>query len=329
MKRAATSPIQRVTSPQLTINGAKRIKLTTENNSNVALSNDETATNGACSAIQCSYKFISWNVNGLKSLAGKDVLKNLLDSEKPDILCLQETKLQPSAEKKFQNLHDDYVVVLNSCTGKKGYSGTGVLIRKDLFEQTKPTVTKGWSLNGASTAADEEGRIMTIDLPHCYLCNTYVMNSGDKLQRLEERTTEWDPDMLAYLSALNEVKPVVWCGDLNCARTEIDLARPKTNKKTAGFTPQEREQFEKFFEAGFLDSYRELNPGKKDAYTYWSYRHKCREKNLGWRLDYFIISPELKERVKDSSILSNVLGSDHCPIRFEVNFSGEKAEESL
>lgn len=267
---------------------------------------------------QNKFKFLSWNVNGLNALIKKssDQLTNLLSNELPDILCIQETKLRKDNEKGFLDLHELYNTHYNSSTAKLGYSGTAVFIRKDFEETHHPTITFGTS----GDEKDPEGRTLTVETEKFYLVNTYVPNSGQKLDRLSWRTTTWDPTLLEYLNNLQKKKPVVWCGDLNVARHDYDLAKPKTNTKTAGFTPQERQSFEKVFTAGYIDSFRHLYPDKRDAYSFWSYKRNSRENNVGWRIDYFITSHSLKEKIEEASIFDKVTGSDHCPIQLILNF---------
>lgn len=235
-------------------------------------------------------------------------LKDLMEQERPTILGLQETKLQKKGEGGFMHIIEGYKAHFNSCTAKNGYSGTAVYIRDDV----KPIkITHG--INVAKH--DDEGRMITVELPECYYITSYVPNSGQKLERLKYRTEEWDRDVIEYLLNLQETKPVVWCGDLNVAIMDIDVHNPKGNKKTAGFTNEERNSFRRVLdEHKFTDSFRHFNAQTANCYTYWGYRHNAREQDKGWRLDYFITSHSIKDKLKESYILKDVMGSDHCPI---------------
>jgi exodeoxyribonuclease-3 len=239
-------------------------------------------------------KIISWNVNGLRAIMKKNFSK-FLKEHNPDILCLQEIKTnQPQS---FLNL--DYKIYWNFAE-KKGYSGTAVFTKKE-------------PLSVEHALSDKEGRVLTLEFENFFLVNVYVPNSGRELKRLDYRE-KWDKKFRNYLEKLKEDKPVICCGDFNVAHQEIDLANPKSNyNKTAGYTQTEIDDFTKLLDKGFIDIFREKNP-EKVKYTYWSYMHNAREKNIGWRIDYFIISPKIKSKVKDTEILTEVMGSDHCPI---------------
>ncbi|KAG2374318.1 hypothetical protein C9374_010888 [Naegleria lovaniensis] len=253
------------------------------------------------------YKFISFNVNGISALMKKEnYIKLLGDSEKPYCICLQETKLTAKNQSKFEKILPGYTAHFNHCVAKNGYSGTAVFTL-DSHPPVKVSFGMGISKH------DNEGRLITVEYEDVYLVNTYVPNSGQKLERLDYRTTEWDVDMLNYLKKLEATKPVVWTGDLNVAVLDIDVHNPKGNKKTAGFTDQERKATP-IVQHNFIDSFRLFHPQTPDCYTYWGYRFNMRAKNKGWRLDYFICSQSLKENIESSYILSKVLGSDHCPI---------------
>lgn len=248
-------------------------------------------------------KIISWNVNGIRSILKKGFL-DFVRSNDPDILCLQETKAT-SQDVKIDL--PEYHQYWNSAQ-KKGYSGTCV------FTKQKPlSVVNGILLD----IHDLEGRIITLEYPTFFLVNVYVPNSKRDLSRLEYRSKQWDVDFLNYLKSLENKKPVIFCGDLNVAHTEIDLSFPKANVKNHGFTPEEREGFNRLVGSGFIDTFREFEkaPGH---YTWWSNFNKCRERNLGWRIDYFLISSSLRSQLKNSYILSDVMGSDHCPIALEL-----------
>eukprot|EP00817_Percolomonadidae_sp_ATCC50343_P000895 CAMPEP_0117431384 /NCGR_PEP_ID=MMETSP0758-20121206/10904_1 /TAXON_ID=63605 /ORGANISM="Percolomonas cosmopolitus, Strain AE-1 (ATCC 50343)" /LENGTH=297 /DNA_ID=CAMNT_0005220311 /DNA_START=128 /DNA_END=1017 /DNA_ORIENTATION=+ len=253
------------------------------------------------------YKFISWNVNGINAcLKRGDHLKDLLAEEKPDVICLQETKLQKSNENKIPSF-DGYDVHYNSATSCKGRHGTAVLTKKG---GPKVLSIADNLSNHTDGIASEEGRVITVEYEDCYLVSAYVPNSGRKLERLDYRTTEWDRKMEDYLMDLEKKKPVVYTGDLNVSHKDIDIHSPKTNKKTAGFTPQERESFTKMIQkTGLLDSFRELHPDAAGHYTYWSYRFSMRAKDKGWRLDYFMVSSQLKSKIVDSYIMKTTEGS--------------------
>ncbi|KAL9645531.1 hypothetical protein ABK040_000595 [Willaertia magna] len=282
-------------------------------------SEEETTTSSSSSSgnsnhsfdLKSQYKFISWNVNGFNALLKKEsYLEDLIKSEKPTCICLQETKLS-STSSKYEKLLKGYTAHFNHCSAKKGYSGTAVYT----LNENKPIkVTFGMGID----KHDNEGRLICVEYEDLYLINTYVPNSGQKLERLDYRTTEWDVDMLNYLKNLEKTKPIVWTGDLNVAILDIDVHNPKGNKRTAGFTDEERKATP-LIQNNFIDSYRMFHPKETDCYTYWGYRQGMRAKNKGWRLDYFICSQSLKEKIVDSYILKEVLGSDHCPIGIILN----------
>ncbi|BDF59210.1 exodeoxyribonuclease [Christensenellaceae bacterium] len=244
-------------------------------------------------------KLISWNVNGLRAAAGKGFL-DFLHTSGADIVCVQETKMQKGqAEFDFKD-YDEY---WNSAD-KKGYSGTAV------FSKIKPlSVSYDFNIEEHS----HEGRVITLEIEDFYLVNVYTPNSGEGLKRLEYRLG-WEDDFRAYLLSLHAEKGVVVCGDLNVAHTEIDLKNPKTNVKNAGFTPQEREKMTELLDAGFIDSFRYLHPDETGRYSWWSYRFNARKNNAGWRIDYFLVSDDLKQRIEDADIYADVYGSDHCPV---------------
>lgn len=248
-------------------------------------------------------KFISWNVNGLRAIIGKGFLEYVA-SQDADFICLQETKALP--EQVDLDL-PGYQQFWNPAE-KKGYSGTLTLARKrPLSHQNGMGIDKH----------DKEGRVITLEYDAWYLVNVYTPNAQRELTRLPYRYEEWDRDFLDYCKKLEQKKPVIFCGDLNVAHKEIDLARPKQNVKNAGFTPQEREGMDNIINAGFIDTFREFNPGG-DNYTWWSYRAGARAKNVGWRIDYFCISQSLRPRLKAAGIQADVLGSDHCPVYIEL-----------
>jgi exodeoxyribonuclease-3 len=244
-------------------------------------------------------KLLSWNVNGLRAVLKKDFLE-FLDTEAPDILCLQETKCTPDDLEQLWPAA--YATFWNSAE-KKGYSGTAI------FTRTEPLkVTQGIGL----AKHDREGRVLMAEFADFFLVNVYVPNSQRELTRLAYRQ-QWDADFLRYLKKLEKKKPVVWCGDLNVAHTEIDLANPKSNVKNHGFTPEERAGFTAFVQAGFVDTFREFERGG-GHYTWWSPMGGARGRNVGWRIDYFLVSQTLRPRLKSAFIRPKVLGSDHCPV---------------
>ena len=248
-------------------------------------------------------KLLSWNVNGLRAVLRKNFLE-FLAAETPDILCLQETKCRP--EDVEQLWPADYTTYWNSAE-KKGYSGTAI------FTRTRPLqVTQGIGV----AEHDREGRVVTAEYADFILVNSYVPNSQRELTRLPYRQ-QWDRDFLAYLKGLEQRKPVIWCGDLNVAHTEIDLANPKANVKNHGFTPEERAGFGAALAAGFVDTFREFEKGPRH-YTWWSPMGGARGRNVGWRIDYFLASAALRPRLKSAYIRPDVLGSDHCPVGLEL-----------
>lgn len=247
-------------------------------------------------------KLISWNVNGLRACVGKGFFE-FVAAEQPDMLCLQETKLQPEQAPPVEG----YWHYWNSAD-KKGYSGTA------LFSRTEPlAVTYGLGID----QHDHEGRVITAEYPDFYLVTVYVPNSQDGLKRLDYRMV-WEDAFRAYVQALDHKKPVIICGDMNVAHQEIDLKNPKTNRKNAGFTDQERAKMTELLDAGFVDTFRHFYPDTQGVYSWWSYRFQARQKNAGWRIDYFLVSERLINRVKAARILTDVLGSDHCPVVIEI-----------
>jgi exodeoxyribonuclease III len=250
-------------------------------------------------------KILSWNVNGLRAVLGKGFLEFLCD-EDPDILCLQEVKAWP--EQINVDFPEPYSAHWNPAK-KKGYSGTLTLSKPDPL-----SASEGMKL----AKHDDEGRIVTTEHEAFYLVNVYTPNSQNELRRLDYRTREWDVDFLAYLRKLEKTKPVIFCGDLNVAHKEIDLARPAPNKRNPGFTEEERAGLDKVVEAGFIDTFREFNQ-EPHQYSWWSYRAGARGKNVGWRLDYFWISPALRPKLKKAFILPEITGSDHCPVGIEID----------
>lgn len=244
-------------------------------------------------------KFISWNVNGLRAVVGKG-FKEIFTDLNADFFCLQETKLQ---EGQIDLSFDGYTSYWNYAE-KKGYSGTAI------FTRHKPqAVTYGIDIDNH----DLEGRVITLEMEDFFLVTAYTPNSQDGLKRLDYRMS-WENDFRNYLLQLDQKKPVILCGDLNVAHKEIDLKNPKNNRMNPGFTDQEREQFTTLLDAGFTDSYRHFYPDTEGAYSWWSYRFQARAKNAGWRIDYFVVSNRLCQRMQNASILNEIFGSDHCPV---------------
>ena len=248
-------------------------------------------------------KFISWNVNGLRAVMTKgfeDIFKGL----DADIFCLQETKLQAG---QIDFAPEGYHCYWNYAD-KKGYSGTAI------FSKVEPvSVTYGMGID----EHDHEGRLITLEFEDFYFITVYVPNSQDGLKRLDYRM-QWEDDFLSYINKLQEKKPVIYCGDLNVAHKEIDLKNPKTNRKNAGFTDEERGKFTNIVEAGYIDTFRHFYPEEEGAYSWWSYRFHAREKNAGWRIDYFVTSGSLCSRLKSAKIHSDIFGSDHCPVELVI-----------
>ena len=247
-------------------------------------------------------KLISWNVNGIRACLNKG-FSDFFKEVNADIFCLQETKCHPE---QINLEFEGYTSYWNSAV-KKGYSGTAVFTKK------KPiNVTYGIGIE----EHDKEGRIITLEFENFYLVTNYTPNAKRELERLDYRMV-WEDEIRKYLLELNKKKPVIMCGDLNVAHEEIDLKNPKTNKGNAGFTNEEREKMTELLNAGFIDSYRYLYP-EKIEYSWWSYMGHAREKNVGWRIDYFIVSNDFRENIKDATIYTEILGSDHCPVGLEI-----------
>ena len=249
-------------------------------------------------------KLVSWNVNGLRACCDKG-FREVFAHLDADFFCLQETKMQ---EGQLDLQFEGYQSYWNYAE-KKGYSGTAIFTRHQPL-----SVTYGIGVE----EHDREGRVITLEMDQFYLITVYVPNSQDGLKRLGYRMT-WEDDFLAYLKTLEANKPVVVCGDLNVAHREIDLKNPKSNRKNAGFTDEERGKFTRWLEAGFTDTFRHFYPEQKDIYSWWSYRFKAREKNAGWRIDYFVTSASLDDKLVDARIHTDVLGSDHCPVELVLN----------
>ena len=251
-------------------------------------------------------KLISWNVNGLRAVVTKG-FKEFFNNVDADIFCLQETKLQEEqVDENIKSIFNGYNEYWN-CAEKKGYSGTAV------FSKIKPiSVIYGIGIE----EHDKEGRVITLEFDKFYLVNCYTPNSKRELERLDYRM-KWEDDFLTYLESLD--KPIILCGDLNVAHQEIDLKNPKSNRKNAGFSDEEREKMTQLLNHGFIDTYRYLYPLQEGVYSWWSYRFKAREKNAGWRIDYFIVSDSLKDKIIDATIETEIMGSDHCPVTLTID----------
>ena len=249
-------------------------------------------------------KYISWNVNGLRACIKKGFMDAFHDLD-ADCFCLQETKLQPDQiELDLPGYHQYW----NSAV-KKGYSGTAIFSKKEPL-----SVTYGLGIE----EHDQEGRVITLEYPEFFMVTVYTPNSQNELARLSYRM-EWEDAFLSYLKGLDRNKPLILCGDLNVAHEEIDLKNPKTNRKNAGFTDEERTKMTALLSAGFTDTFRHFYPDTEGIYSWWSYRFHAREKNAGWRIDYFLTSDSIKDKIKDAEILTDVMGSDHCPIELDID----------
>ena len=250
-------------------------------------------------------KFISWNVNGLRAVVTKgfsDIFRDL----DADFFCLQETKLQ---EGQIDLSFDGYESYWNYAE-RKGYSGTAIFTK-----HTPLSVSYGIGIE----EHDREGRVITLEYPDFYLVTVYTPNSQNELKRLDYRM-QWEDDFLSYIKRLDKQKPVIFCGDLNVAHQEIDLKNPKTNRKNAGFTDEERAKMTVVLSSGFTDTWRALNPDTEGVYSWWSYRFSARQKNAGWRIDYFIVSDRFLDKAEDAKIHTDIFGSDHCPVELDISF---------
>ena len=248
-------------------------------------------------------KFVSWNVNGIRACLTKGFEDRFRELD-ADIFCLQETKCQQGQVKIELPGYHQYWNYAN----RKGYSGTAIFTKQEPL-----SVFYGIGIG----EHDKEGRVITLEFDHFYFVTVYTPNSQTELKRLSYRM-EWERDFLAYLLKLQDKKPVICCGDLNVAHQEIDLKNPKTNHKNAGFTDEERGCFTKVLESGFIDTFRYFYPNQEGIYSWWSYRFRAREKNSGWRIDYFLVSPALREYLKDAVIHTEIMGSDHCPVELDT-----------
>ena len=248
-------------------------------------------------------KLISWNVNGLRACMGKGFPEFFREAD-ADIFCIQESKLQEGQiDLDLPGYHQYW-----NYAEKKGYSGTAMFTKEEPI-----SVSYGLGIE----EHDQEGRVITAEFPDYYVITCYTPNSQDGLARLSYRMT-WEDDFRAYLKGLEKKKPVVFCGDLNVAHKEIDLKNPKTNRKNAGFTDEERQKFTELLDAGFIDTFRYFYPDTEGIYSWWSYRFKAREKNAGWRIDYFLVSERLRDRLEDAKIHTEIFGSDHCPVELDL-----------
>lgn len=249
-------------------------------------------------------KLISWNVNGIRAAMKKGFL-DFVQEASPDILCVQETKMQEGqAEVPLEGYHQYW------CSAdKKGYSGTAVFTREEPL-----SVSYGIGID----EHDHEGRVITVEYDDFYLVNVYVPNSQNELKRLDYRM-QWEDDFRAFLKSLEEKKPVITCGDFNVAHKEIDLKNPKSNRRNAGFTDEERGKMTDLQDAGFIDTWRHFYPDLEGVYSWWSYRFNARANNSGWRIDYFLVSDGLRDRLRDAHILTDIYGSDHCPVALEID----------
>lgn len=253
-------------------------------------------------------KLISWNVNGLRAVINKG-FKDFFKEIDADIFSIQETKMQEAQlDENILKIFEDYNAYWNSAE-KKGYSGTAIFTKQKPFN-----VTYGIG----KEEHDKEGRVITLEFEKFYMVNIYTPNSKRELERLDYRQI-WEDEIRAYLLDLSTKKPVVMCGDLNVAHNEIDLKNPKTNRKNAGFTDEERAKMTELLNAGFIDTFRYKYPEVEGKYSWWSYMFHAREKNAGWRIDYFIVSESLKDKIEDAKILDDIYGSDHCPIELDLN----------
>lgn len=249
-------------------------------------------------------KLITWNVNGLRACLGKGFLE-FCEEQSPDMICIQETKMQ---EGQAEVQLDGYLQYWNSAE-KKGYSGTAIFTKQEPIEAVYDIGVEGH---------DKEGRVITLEFQDFFLVTEYSPNSQDKLARLDYRM-EWEDAFRAYIRKLDERKPVILCGDLNVAHQEIDLKNPASNRKNAGFTDEEREKFSELLDAGFVDAYRFLYPDVTGVYTWWSYRFNARANNAGWRIDYFLVSERIKDKINNVVIYDQVMGSDHCPVLLDID----------
>lgn len=274
-------------------------------------------------------KLVSWNVNGIRAVVNKNLFIPFVNSVRPDILCLQETKAE-----RGQAVIDlpEYEEYWNSSTRKKGYAGTAIFVRTkinkgdvkknlrvhEVLLGIPEDICKKFHLVDSYGDANAEGRVIAVELDDFYVVNVYTPNSKPDLSRLPFRHKLWDPAFLAYCKQLEKKKPVIFCGDLNVAHTEDDLANPKANEGEHGFTKEEREGIDKIISAGFVDTFRHFTPKGNGHYTWWTHWHNARARNIGWRIDYWFVSKELVSKLKSAKILPAIMGSDHCPVVIEL-----------
>lgn len=265
-------------------------------------------------------KLYSWNVNGIRAVANKGTFQQFLSEYQPDVLCLQETKAQPDQIDLDALNAGDYHVFWNSAT-KKGYSGTAIFTKSEplhVVPNIPEPIASKYQLADTYGNTNDEGRVLAAEFPDYWVVTVYTPNSKGDLTRLKLREEAWDSAFLEYIKQLEQTKPVLFCGDLNVAHTEIDLANPKANVGKHGFTDEERRGFQNFLDHGLIDTFRLINPGKTDAYSWWTHWANARARNVGWRIDYWLASKSLADHIKNAQIHPEVMGSDHCPVSIEL-----------
>ncbi len=263
-------------------------------------------------------KIVSWNVNGIRAVHNKGLFLDFIEKVKPDILGLQETKAEQGQSEVDLPEYEEF---WNSSKGKKGYSGTAIFTKikpKEVLFDFPEKITKKYKLEDEYGDPNAEGRVIAAEFDDFYFVNVYTPNSKDDLSRLPLRHKNWDPAFLEYVQLLEKKKPVIFCGDMNVAHKEIDLANPKPNIGKHGFTDEEREGVDNMLKAGYIDSFRHFHPEKASAYTWWTHWANARARNVGWRIDYFFVSKKLEKKLKKAEILDKVMGSDHCPVTIEL-----------
>lgn len=264
-------------------------------------------------------KLASWNVNGIRAVHKKGLFLPFVKEVNADIICLQETKAEQGQSEIDLPAYEEY---WNSSKGRKGYSGTAIFTKQKpvavLYDFPERIAEEFGVDEDDYGNLNEEGRVIALEMEKCFVVTVYTPNSKPDLSRLKLRHEIWDPAFLAYVKWLEKMKPVIFCGDLNVAHTEIDLANPKANEGEHGFTKEEREGMDNYISAGFIDTFRHFHPGEKDRYTWWTHWSNARARNVGWRIDYFLASKSLKSKLKDADILADVHGSDHCPVTLEI-----------
>jgi exodeoxyribonuclease III len=265
-------------------------------------------------------KLASWNVNGIRAVVRKGTLQEFIKTEKPDIVCLQETKAERGQAEVDLKAYEEY---WNSSTRKKGYAGTAIFVKKDIkVSEVKiglpDALCKKYHISDDYGDANAEGRVIAVELEKCWVVCCYTPNAKPDLSRLKFRHKDWDPAFLDYMKQLEKKKPVLFCGDLNVAHTPIDLENPEANEGEHGYTKEEREGIDKIIAAGFVDTFRYFHPKVTKAYTWWSHWRMARERNIGWRIDYWFASKKLLPKIRSVKILPDVLGSDHCPVVLHI-----------